>query len=406
MKAVAQISRLRPRPRGFSLIELMVALVIGMVLTIAVFSVLAAWETKKRVTTGLNDLEQAGNLALYQLDTWARSAGSGFASTAAVDNSNYGCLLHATGPDGQTLPRKEALPAPFASVEFDKHGNFPLLPAMILPGATEPGESGKPSDALLLMAGTAHLGGVALQLTAPSTDSALKLDNSLGFRAGDLLLMADNKISRNCMLTQVDSEFSSDGGKTTEVALGGSFHAAKIGDVSITSSFSVDGAMVLPMGAPGTHPPQFLLLGVGDHNTLYSYDLLQTAGEDAALQARADGVFELHALYGVDSDGDGTVDKWASAESGDYTVDELMAGTKTAKQRLLRIKTLRIGLILRTTLPEKDFKETSTPDTLVLFSDLDDSLQVKRELNEDARRYRYRLMEATLVLRNNAALKG
>jgi type IV pilus assembly protein PilW len=396
----------RPRPHGFSLIELMVALVIGMVLTIAVFSVLAAWETKKRVTTGLNDLEQAGNLALYQLDTWARSAGSGFSGAAAVGNSIYGCLLHATGPDGQTLPRKAALPAPFASVDPAGDGSFPLLPVMILPGATEPGESGEPSDVLLLMAGSGQQSGVALGLAADPAEASLTFDNTLGLRAGDLLLLADNKIGRNCLVTQIDSGFSSDSGKATQAALGGSFHAATIGDTSITSSFGQDGAMVLPLGAASTHPPQFLLVGVGDHNTLFSYDLLQTAGADAALQARADGVFEMHALYGIDSDGDGKVDTWASAESGDYTVDELMAGTTTAKKRLLRIKAVRVGLILRTTLPEKTAEETSTPSALVLFSDLDESLQVRRALDADAQRYRYRLMEATLVLRNNLGLKG
>lgn len=400
--------KFKPRQRqcGFSLIELMVALTIGMVLTIAVFSVLAAWETKKRVTTGLNDLEQAGSLALYQLDTWSRSAGSGFSGAAAVGNSIYGCLLRATGPDGQTLPRKSALPAPFAEVDPDGEGNFPLLPVMILPGATEPGESGEPSDALLLMAGSSQQSGVALQLAADPTDSQLTLNNTLGFRASDLLLLADNKIGRNCLLTQVASDFSSNSGKATQVGLGGSFHAATIGDTAIASSFSQDGGMVLPMGAAGTHPPQFLLVGVGDHNTLFSYDLLQTAGTDAALQARADSVFELHALYGVDTDGDGTVDEWASAASGDYTVDALMAGTTAAKLRLLRIKALRVGLILRTTLPEKTAEETSTADTLVLFSDLDEALQVRRELDEDARRYRYRLMEATLPLRNHLGLKG
>jgi type IV pilus assembly protein PilW len=392
--------------RGFSLVELMVALVIGMVLTLAVFAVLAAWEGRKRITTGLNDLEQAGNLALYQLDTWIRSAGSGFSGAAAVDNSIYGCLLHATGAGGQTLPRTEALPAPFASVDPGGDGNFPLLPVMILPGATEPGESGEPSDALLIMGGTAAQSGVALAMAAPPTGTSLTLDNSLGFQAGDLLLLADNKLGPNCMLTQVDKGFSSNDGKSTDVKLGGSFHAATIGTASIASSFDPDSAVILPMGAPGTHSPQFLLVGVGDHNTLFGYDLLQTAGSATALQARADGVFELHALYGVDDDGDGLVDDWASAEAGDYSVEALMDGSSGAKQRILRIKAVRVGLILRTTLPEKEANETSTPETLVLFSDLAEDLQVRRPLGDEARRYRYRVMEATLPLRNNLALKG
>ena len=46
------------------------------------------------------------------------------------------------------------------------------------------------------------------------------------------------------------------------------------------------------------------VIGVGDHNTLYSYDLLQTTA--SPLSPLADGVFELHAVYGVDTTADGT----------------------------------------------------------------------------------------------------
>jgi type IV pilus assembly protein PilW len=115
----------------------------------------------------------------------------------------------------------------------------------------------------------------------------------------------------------------------------------------------------------------------------------------------------MHALYGVDNNGDGTIEEWVSpADGGDYAADKLMAGTKAAKTLLLRIKAIRVGLILRTTLPEKTAGETSTPSTLTLFADLDESLQYPRELDENARKYRYRVMEATLVLRNNLAIKG
>lgn len=395
------------REQGLTLVELMVALVIGMVLTLAVFAVLAAWEGRKRTTTGLNDLEQAGNLALYQLDQWVRSAGSGFSGAAAAGNSIYGCLVHAKSADGQTLPRDSTLPAPFASIEIDD-GNFPLVPLMILSGGTTPGESEEASDALLVMAGSTHRGGAALSLAANPTESTLTLDNTLDFSAGELMLLADPKISNNCLLTQVASDFTNSdgkGGTKTELALGGDYYAAKIGDTSIESSFQKDGAMVLPMGSPTGTPPQFLLIGVGDHNTLYSYDLLQTGGAGAALQARAEGVFEMHALYGVDNDGDRTVDEWVSAASGsDYARDKLTAGTSAARTLLQRIKAIRVGLILRTTLPEKTAAETSTPKTLTLFDDLGDGLKHEREFSGDALKYRYRKVEATLVLRNNIAI--
>lgn len=396
---IAEHRMARRRERGLTLIELMVALVIGMVLALAVFGVLAAWEGKKRVTTGLNDLEQAGNLALFELDQWVRSAGSGFSSTAAAGNSAYGCLLRASAASGQTLPRTAALPAPFASVDFDGDGNFPLLPVMIVPDATTPGESGQPSDALLVMGGSAHHGGAALALGADPAGTTLTLDSTLGLSAGELLLLFDPSVANRCLLTQVASSTS------TNLTLGGSFHAATVDDTSVASSFKKDG-LVLPLGSPTTDPPQFQLVGVGDHNTLYSYDLLQTSGEDTALQARAEGVFEMHALYGVDNDGNGTIDAWVSADTdSDYAADKLMAGTSTARTLILRIKALRVGLILRTTLPEKTAEETSTPSTLYLFKDLDDGLRYERALSGDALKYRYRVMEATLVLRNNMAIR-
>ena len=46
---------------GFTLIELMVALVIGMVLSIAMFLVLGSAEGQKRTITSTNDADQAGN---------------------------------------------------------------------------------------------------------------------------------------------------------------------------------------------------------------------------------------------------------------------------------------------------------------------------------------------------------
>lgn len=386
--------------RGFSLVELMVALAVGMVLTLAVFGVLATAEGRKRVSTSLNDLEQAGNLGLYHLDQWVRSAGSGFSGTAAVEKSAYGCLIHAKAKDGQTLPRTAALPAPFATVDPDGSGNFPLLPVMILPDATTPGESGKTSDALLIMAGSSSLGGGGLSMTAEPTSNTLTLSNTLAFSASDLLLMVDPSVGNTCLLTQVSSA------KDTSLALGGAFYSATVDGTSVASSYTQNSGMLLPMGSVG-NAPQFLVVGVGDNNTLYSYDLLQINGSDSALQARADNVFEMHALYGVDNNSDGKIDAWVSgASTSDYAASKLMAATPTAQKLIKQIKAVRVGLILRATLSEKSAEDTSTAGTLTLFPDLaDKKLDYTRKLTDSEQKYRYRTMEATLVLRNNLMLK-
>ncbi len=59
-------------PRGHTLIELMVAIVIGMILVIAAFSVMATFEGGKRTTTAMNDALQSGNFGLYEIDKLVR----------------------------------------------------------------------------------------------------------------------------------------------------------------------------------------------------------------------------------------------------------------------------------------------------------------------------------------------
>jgi type IV pilus assembly protein PilW len=151
----------------------------------------------------------------------------------------------------------------------------------------------------------------------------------------------------------------------------------------------------------------FQLLGVGDDNTLYSYDLLQASG--APLQARAEGVFEMHALYGVGSTSDTTVDAWVSPGSGSYTVKALSDGTPAAAALLRTIRAVRIGLIMRTALPERSGSAAgaaaaaTSSTSLTLFSDLGDpALTYVRPLAAAEQQYRYLTLEATIPLRNNA----
>ena len=119
-----------------------------------------------------------------------------------------------------------------------------------------------------------------------------------------------------------------------------------------------------------------------------------------APQAQAEGVFEMHALYGVDTNNDGKVDAWVSPSTGDFSVSALSAGDAIAAMRLNQIKAIRVGLILRTSLAEKDAVTTSP---LSLFADLKDlHLDYPRDLNEEEQHFRYRTMDTTIPVRNNS----
>jgi prepilin-type N-terminal cleavage/methylation domain-containing protein len=65
---------------GFTLVELLVAIVISLVLTLAITTVLIRTEGSKRTTTSVNDINATGSYAAFVLDRAVRSAGLVFRS--------------------------------------------------------------------------------------------------------------------------------------------------------------------------------------------------------------------------------------------------------------------------------------------------------------------------------------
>ena len=391
--------KIRRPQHGLTLIELMVAMLIGMFLSLAVFAVMSTQEGRKRTTTSVNDINQAGNYASYVLDGWVRSAGSGFVQSAGYA---FGCSLHAAKSGTTILPRPAALPAPFAGINTD--GVFRLIPVLILPSATTPDISGAGSDALIVMGGAAGKGEIASLFTAfPTTTTSLALRNTLSFGGNDLALLADQQAPGGkvppCLVSQVQSGFT--GGTATSLPLAGAYYTAAVSTTKV-DGYTIDGVVLNLGNVANNNPPSFQVIGVGAKNTLFAYDLLQTT--DAPLQAVADGVFELHALYGVDSDSDGKVDTWVTptASSGNYSVATLTAGTPEAASRLQQIRAVRVGLITRTSLPEKS---DVAPASLTLFGDLASSLQHTRTFSSDEKKYRYRAVEINVPLRNAMTLE-
>lgn len=399
------MTTIRSRQQGVTLIELMVAIVIASLLAIAVASVLAGFEGRKRATTSVNDINQTGNYAAWVLDALLRGAGSGFAQTHEF---SFGCKLlvskggassssaASSAASGTVLPRSSALPAPFAGMGQ----TFRLAPVLIKQDGTTPGESGAGSDALVIMSGAAGNAEVPAYLTDYPAASALTLRNTLSFSQNDVLLLVDTEVSSTgpapCMVSQVASGFAQAAG--TSLPLSGIYYSGSIDSKSVTD-FTKD-SVALNLGNPGSaNPPSFSVLGVGDNNTLYSYDLLQMSG--TPLLPIAQGVFEMHAIYGVDTDSNGTVDSWEKPE-GVYAYETLTDGTQGSAGVIATIKAIRIGLIMRTDVREK---EAVSSGSLTLFSDLGTDREYSPTLSGNNPRYRYRTVEFTVPVRNAMMLE-
>lgn len=405
-----QLLLARKRQGGFSLIELMVVIAIVLVMSLAIFSVMSTSEGKKRTLTSVNDIDQSGNFAMYQMEKAVRIAGSGFSQSYV---QSFGCQLFASQTtNGVILPFVRATMAkPFDAMNATLQGVYRLAPVIIAKNVTTPNMSGATSDVLIVMSGSAGYGEVPTSFTNSPGAAQLNLQNTLSFKANDLVLIADQGASGGslpCMIEQVDKAFVASN-VITALPLAGTYYANPIaapsGSKDVTSYSN--NALAMGIGNPNGNSPSFQLLGVGDNNVLFQYDLLQGGIYDTPIPT-ADGVFEMHALYGVDTNNDGLVDKWVDPSSADYDYATLESGTVAANNTLVTIKAIRIGLIMRTSLQEKAPVSPAPPATtgsLILFSDLGDAALIyKRTLSSAEQNYRYRTIESTIPLRNSLLL--
>jgi len=386
------------RQRGMTMVELLVAMIIALGVTLAVTTLLIAGENHKRTTTSTNDADQTGAFSFNALDKVLRGAGSGFAETAYLsDRGVMGCRLNAAA----ILPRAGAFPAPFAGFLGGAPNNLRMAPVLIGQGQSADGIS----DVIMVMSGSDAAGGVPRQVTTPGGSNTLILNNTVGLSISDLVLVSQSG-TPDCLLEEVSSAPPL-GGNTLN--LGSTYYTTTSATTTITALSASTSTWVTPLGNAAINNLQFTLFGVDTTHTLYSYDLLQnqnlvqSPGTADAPTAIADGVYQMQAIYGIDTNGDGTQDAWASPGDPNYTIATLMLNPLTMES----IVAVRISLLVR---GEYYDKNLVTPATLTLFNGLVNaagtSLAQVVNINANDQHYRYRLFEFTVPLRNMILLAG
>jgi type IV pilus assembly protein PilW len=407
----------RHRLGGFTIVEMMVAMLVGMVVVLSITSVQKAFEGQRRTTTSSNDIDNAGAYVLSQLDGMLRSAGSGF--TQAYTQT-YGCQLNAANGGTTVLPSNAiTAQAPFANFLTGIGGTVRMAPVLIVPANTplaQLNSTSSSSDVLMIMAGAGYAANLQTALVAPApTATTLNMESTAAFGANDLVLLMNPATPTGpaaCSIEQVSSAFAPGAG-VTALPLGGNYYATN--PVS-PATFLIGGAAV-GIGNPAKgNFPVFQVVGVGAGNQLYSYDLLNLQGLNPQVPLPiGDSVMELHAKYLTTvTGGNGFVG--IDPSTGNFAPAQLMNGSSLASTNLNSIKAVRIGLILKSPLMEKlNAGVHVAPAQIQLFSDLADAngnpLTYTRTLsstncsNTDPVTsceldYRYRAVELTVPLRN------
>ena len=410
--------------RGHTLIELMIAIVCGMILVLAAFKVLADFEGGKRTATAMNDAIQSGNVGLFQIDKLVRSAGTGMNQYARL--VGYGCALNYT-PTGGALIKSgvitPGLQSPFTGVVGTSAAPLRLVPAIIFGGANtalgssdSAGATPAASDALLFMLGGAGFGEIPVAVSNPAAPPTLQ--SIVGFGPGDWVVDGASSLG-DCMISKVSSSFTAGGGAgnagwTTTLLQLPLATSNTIGNKTLTA-----GDYIFDLGN-GT-AANFLLFGVESSSaTLRSIDVLNS-NPTATPQNVSDDVVLLKAVYEVDPDNTGT-GIWvlpggsytASGTTYNYSATSgtncLLCGTGTANLALQAIRAIRIAVVVRAPIQENanqsqntniDFNAQSVP----LFSSLPSAMQSTwyppRGTAAQPQNYRYREIETTVPVRNN-----
>lgn len=392
-----------------TMVELLVAMVIGLGVILAVTSLLITAENHKRTTTSTNDAEQTGAYAFNALDKVVRGAGSGIAeSVYDGDRGVLSCRLNVTS----ILPRTAAFPPPFGSFLGGAPVNLRVAPVLIGWNQSPDGFS----DVIAVMSGSGAAGGVSRQITGSAGTNMPVLDNVVGFNTSDLVLVSQSG-TPDCLLEEV-SNISS-----PNLTLSGIYNTGGT-TTTLATLLASTSSYITPLGNAAVNNLQFMLFGVDANHTLFSYDLLQNQTlqqsppiADVA-QSIADGVYQLHAIYGINTmpHNDGTQTNWAGPPDANYAINSVM----TSESTMLSIVSVRIGLVVRGEYYDKHMVKVAgvstltavSPATFTLFQGLTDaagvSLQQTVTLNaaNGDRQYRYRVFEFTVPLRNMILLAG
>ena len=376
-------SRQRTSQRGMTLIELMVALTVGLFLTMAVTSIIVVTLRQQKISAAVNERDQGASLAIAQLDKSIRSAGSGFSNAWGM--GFFGCTLRAKKSSTQLLPQTLATP-------FDKVSALatPVTAPLIIEKSA--GTTG--SDVLFVMGGNGSTADVPRYITGLS-DTALNFDTVIGYKVNDLLLVAADGVN-DCYITQITAVQSA--GATTPppavqtATLGGGYYTAgQSGAVSLQNVVDSKGAFAASVGNTTGAYPLLQLIGIGTGDILFQYDLLQTKATTS--QPIADGISHLFALYGVDTNGDGKVDSWVDP-SGEWAA----SAVKASKAKIRQILAVRIAVVSHS----RGVNQAGvSPEKIYAFESLGGSLKREITLTTAQQSQRYRVTESVIPLRNN-----
>ena len=371
---------------GFSLLEIMVGVVIGILGIIIIFQVMSVFEGRKRTTGTGSDAQVAGNIAMFNVERELKLAGNGFGTSTFM-----GCDV-----------------AAYDSQMPGTNFNFPMIPIQITQGGDFP-------DTLVVLSGDANMMVTTKVFTAAPTIESKKMQSSRsGMQMGEVIIIAQDK--NTCALAEITDNTDPD---TLTISHQSNTAYTNYLKKAVTSRFNAPAGITFTQGRIND-------LGLTPRLATWTVGIAGTPGNDGSLNGKliwkndlnyvdvnpkdtkndwfavADGIVDLKAEYGVDT-GCGS----GGACSGKIT------WTNVNPADWLQVVAVRVAILARSQQYEKPTSAgsnvTNTPPewsggafAMALNADgaSKDSFKAGDADPNNWRNYRYRVYQTIVPLRN------
>ncbi|MFA6970843.1 MAG: PilW family protein [Gallionella sp.] len=277
---------------GFTLIELMIGLALGLIASLAIFSTISTFEAQRRATGSGSEMQQNGLLALYSIEQDMRVAGFGL-----IDASTKPGTMPCTQVDGADT-----------------------APVTITDGGTG-------SDAITTHSLRSNFGGIvtgaqAARLTSALGVSPITVDTRKAIHAGDHLLVPD--AAKNCSSS------------------------------AATATYPAETASGVPATTTGTPPMPINIIDLGSEAPTFTTtqyrinanNLQQSVDNGNSWNDVASNIVNMQVQYGVAAAGSQTVACWTDAVNNSTTCPGTNWSTPPAAD-ISRIKSIRIAIVAR-----------------------------------------------------------
>jgi type IV pilus assembly protein PilW len=345
--------------RGFTLVEIMVAMVIGMIGVLVIMQVARTAEAQKRITAGAGSAQDSGAMGIYMIQRDVKQAGYGFTSPGVI-----GCPL--------TIGAR--------NLDF-------LAPVVINSDDVPPGDD--ETDTLLIAYGSSAGSPEGDTITSVHGNQIGVL-STVNFREGEHVVVAPTTPKDGCALT--------------------------LGAITALTEYAIT---VPGVGAAGDPSEFSILLDLGPLPRIAGYavrngdlttcDYMRAdCGVAGNWTIIANGIVSLRAQYGRDAAMplNGSVDTW------DQETPTLSGSQEQFASDWARIAAVRLALVARNSEPAgvecaNDASKCPTravPSWAGSPEDPDDPGEgeagIDLSANPDWQHYRYQVYEAVIPLRN------